>query len=55
MTVDETIEKLKAFPRDAEVSIAIDDLRDRMSFQQVVCITCDGRSEVLLCEEKLVD
>lgn len=55
MNVDDLIELLKKMPRDADVSICVDDLRDRMEFQQVVCITCDGVSEVLLCEEKLVE
>ena len=55
MTVDDLIDLLKPFPRDAEVSICVDDLRDRMEFQQVVCVTCNGVSEVLLCEERVVE
>ena len=54
MSVDELIDKIKVMPRDAEVSIAIDDLTDRCSLEQVVCITCDGISEVLLCEIRMV-
>lgn len=54
MTVRTLIKRLSELPQDAEVSIAVDDLQDRMEFKQVVCITCDGESYVLLCEEELV-
>lgn len=55
MTVDDLIDLLKPMPRDAEVSICADDLSDRIDFQQVVCVTCQGVSEVLLCEERVVE
>lgn len=50
MTVNDLIDELWSMPRDADVSIAIDDPKDRCNISQVACITCGGVSEVLICE-----
>lgn len=53
MTVEELIYELKTMPRKAEVSIAIDDIRDRCDVDSVIGLIHKEKTEVLICETRM--